>query len=259
MSFAYRPTPILNPGPQTANLSGAVSGGVMGDYDPSVNWKAYFDSQRAAVQGKPWIVRSGAMGAFVLGQDDGTLPLPPPPADPGISLDPLAPPDISWAMPSPIAPSIVPYDPGAPPAFVTGGSPLTPPSMPGFNWQSLIAPVTSLVTNITRAATGSGGINPSVPPGPPPQASQLTQPSSLVAQAQALQAQANALQASNPQLAAQYRASAASLLAQAGGAPGGSWFTQSNVIPGLPNWGVLAGVLAIVVLGSSMLGGRRGK
>ncbi|MGA7793428.1 MAG: hypothetical protein WCA19_10345, partial [Candidatus Acidiferrales bacterium] len=94
MSYLYRPTPVFNPGPPRGiRLSGAVSGGAMRGYDGSVNWKAFFDSKRAALQGSPWIVRSGTMGSF-LGQDDTSgdfseeLPLTPIDTS-NISLSPI--------------------------------------------------------------------------------------------------------------------------------------------------------------------------
>lgn len=264
MSYLYRPTPVFNPGPQAANLSGAVSGGVMRGCDSGVNWKAYFDSSRAATQGKPWIVSSGAMGAFLAQDSIDISSLPLTPYDPGISLAPLPLPDSFWSMPSPIAPAIVPYDPGSVPAIVSSGrSILQPPGalpVPGFSWASLIAPLASLGTQITRSVTGSGGgINPATAPlAPAGPAALPAQQSSLIAQAQSLQAQANALQTSNPTLAAQYRASASALLAQAGASSSGSWFTQSTIFSGLPNWGVLAGGAAVIAIAFSFAG-RRGK
>lgn len=257
MNFLYRPTPILNPGPPADVVLSRLPAGMMRGYDGSVNWKAYFDSQRAAVQGNPWIVRSGTMGSFVLGQDDGSIDYSnlPFPTDIGGSLSPLTPalPVDLYPMSPPIDPSIAPYSPGAPPSIVSSGGPILPPSSSGFNITQFINSLTSLGTNIARAATGQ--ITPSIAPVPPSAAagSQLTQPSALVASAQTLQAQANALDASNPALAAQYRQRAAALLAQAGS--GASWFSQSTIISGVPDVAVYGGgALALLLIVGAMRG-----
>ncbi|MBZ5662715.1 MAG: hypothetical protein LAO08_20125 [Acidobacteriia bacterium] len=259
MSYLFRPTPVFNPGPPRGiPLSGAVSGGVMRGWDSSVNWKAYFDSKRAAAQGSPWIVKSGTMGSY-LGDmapdpiDFTSLPLAPVSTDPLLTTINL--PDSWFNLNPPIAPAIVPYDPGAVPSPVivsSGGSILSPvapgapsTSSPAGSLTSIINSIASLGVNIAKAATGQP-VNLGVPPAAP--AAPAAQ-SSLVAQAQSLQAQATALASTNPQLAAQYTASANALLAQAGvSAP--SWFTQSTVIPGLPNWGLLAGggVLGLILV-----------
>lgn len=256
MSYLYRPTPVFNPGPQSANLSGAVSGGVMRGCDSGVNWKAYFDSSRAATQGKPWIVSSGAMGAFLAQDSIDISSLPLTPYDPGISLAPLPLPDSFWSMPSPIAPAIVPYDPGSVPAIISSGGSITrptPSSQPGSSLPSIFTSFSNLASSIIRAVNPLG--TPAAPPATPPT---QVQASSQIAQAQALQAQANALQASNPTLAAQYRAQANALLYGGGASSGGSWFTQSTIFSGLPNWGVLAGGAAVIAIAFSFAG-RRGK
>jgi hypothetical protein len=279
MSYLYRPTPVLNPRPPVANLSGAVSGGVMLGCDGSVNWKAYFDAQRAAAQGSPWIVRSGTMGSFVLdGMGDASdpgfidptsvasfdpssidpslLPLAPVTADP--TLSPIFPPGM-FSMPSPNAPPMVPYSPGAPPPIVSaGGSVLTPPSsVPP--WQQVVNSLLNIGTSITkRATTGGPDVNPAIAPvAPPPGTVAPATAQAMIAQAQSLQAQAKALAATNPAMAASYTQQANLLLAQAGApAVGTSWFTQSTVFPGLPNWGVLAGGLGLIAIVAAMRSGK---
>jgi hypothetical protein len=258
MSYLYRPTPVFTPPPSIANLSGAVSGGQM-NYDPGVNWKGYFDSQRAAQQGSPWLVKSGTMGSFMLsGLGDGTdptlsdLPLAPVTNDP--LLTPISLPDSFFNMSAPIAPAITPYNPGAPPPAIvsSGGSILSPvsPAAPGTSLTSLISSLSSLGTNIAKAATGqpSTGINPAIPPVAP---TAPTTQAGLIAQAQSYQAQAAALQTTNPALAAQYIASANNLLAQAGGT--GSTFAgwmsaPSSLFPSMSNGGVLAIAAGVVAL-----------
>jgi hypothetical protein len=282
MSYLYRPTPVFNPGPSAASLSGAVSGGVMRGYDGSVNWKAYFDSKRAAPQGDPWIVKSGTMGSFQLkgmgdvdpltGEviydspvsfdpgifDPGTLPLTPYANDP--TLNPIS---NYPGLPSSFFNMAPPSFPGGAPAIVSsGGSVLTPPSapaavpgspaLPGFSWTAVVAPLASLATSITKAVSGSGSSAPAIAP-------TTVQANAQIAQAQALQAQANALQNTNPTLAAQYRAQANALLTGAGASSGTSWFTQSSIISGVSNVTVLLGGLAVVVLGGALVAGRRGK
>jgi hypothetical protein len=276
MSFLYRPTPVFNPGPSTANLSGAVSGGVMRGYDPGVNWKAFFDAQRAAPQGQPWITKSGTMGSFVLdGMGDALFdptsldtPSFDPAISPAISIDPL----FSGSLPlTPYSadPALNPISnygslpssffnmapPSAPAIVSSGGSILTPPSappaaapgspaLPGFSWPSVIAPLTSLATSITKAVTGSGGSIPAIAPSP-------VQASSQIAQAQALQAQANALQNTNPTLAAQYRAQANALLTGAGASGTSSfaqWMGNPSVIPSISNGGLLTIGGAVIFL-----------
>jgi hypothetical protein len=268
MSFLYRPTPVFNPGPPRGiPLSGAVSGGAMRGYDGGVNWKAFFDSKRAALQGSPWIVRSGTMGSF-LGQDDGSgdfsadLPLAPVDTS-NFDLAPMLPamPVDLYPMPAPIAPSIAPYNPGpvsAAPSIVSSGGSVLSPAQPSAAaqaatpWASIVNSLTSFGSSVVKAATGQSPINPAVPPVAP------TTQQSLVAQAQSLQSQAAALATTNPALAAQYTASANSLLAQAGVSGTSSFtsfFTGSTIIPGIPNIAVLGGgLLAVVVVIGAMKG-----
>jgi hypothetical protein len=278
MSYLYRPTPVFNPGPSAASLSGAVSGGVMRGYSNQVDWKAYFDSKRAAPQGDPWIVKSGTMGSFMLkgmgdvdpltGEviydstpvsfdpgifDPGTLPLTPYASDP--TLNPIS---NYPGLPSSFFNMGAPSLPGGAPAIVSSGqSILTPPpapaaapgspQLPGFSWAAVVAPLASLATSITKAVSGSGG-SPSIAP-------TTVQANAQVAQAQALIAQANALQNTNPSLAAQYRAQANSLLG-AGAGSGGSSFADwmgapSSIIPSISNGGLLTiggGVIFLLAL-----------
>lgn len=242
MSYLYRPTPVLNPGPQMANLSGAVSGGVMSGWDNSVNWKSFFEAKRAAAQGSPWLVKSGTMGSFLAGNALGdvssdpyftdTSALPLPVLDPAMSLDPLVsvlPPDFFNLSP-PTAPAITPYNPGAPPSIVSAGgsilSPIAPfAPAPGAPLASVISQLASLGTNIAKAVTGQ--VNPLIPPAPPASVTPQ-QNNSVVAQAQAN-----------------------TLLAQAGSA-GTSWLTQSTVISGFPNWGLLAAGAAVIAIAVTM-------
>ena len=287
MSFLYRPTPLFNPGPSTANLSGAVSGGVMRGYDPGVNWKAFFDAQRAAPQGQPWITKSGTMGSFVLdGMGDalfdptsldtpsfdpalspaisidpmfaGSLPLTPYAADPALNPVSNYPglPSSFFSMAPPTAPGGLPV-PVAPPAIVSSGGSITnpaPSSQPGSSLPSVVTAFSNLASTFIKA------INPLGTPAPPAIAPSPVQASSQIAQAQALQAQANALQNTNPTLAAQYRAQANALLYGGGASSGASWFSQpSSLFPSMTNVTVLLAGAAVVVLGGVMLAGKRGK
>lgn len=70
MSFAYRPTPVLNtlpPGPPPSTVKGGRMLGVgLGTLYPG-----YYAGMRTVSGWQPWITRSGAMGRFGgLGQDD---------------------------------------------------------------------------------------------------------------------------------------------------------------------------------------------
>ena len=273
MSYLYRPTPVFNPGTQKPNLSGAVSGGQMRGYDNSINWKSFFDAKRSAMQGDPWIVRSGTMGSFLgkqLGDDTtdtvdlSSLPLTPyDPSNINLDLSTLLPPDF-FNMSAPIAPTVTAYNPGpisAAPQIVSAGGSITSPSVSptsanaASSAASLISALASAGTSIARAATGQPAINPTVAPIAP------TAQQSMLTQAQQYQAQAAALATTNPSLAAQYTAQANNLLAQAGVSTG-SWFTQSSVISGFPNWGVLAGggiaaVALMAMVGGGSASGRR--
>lgn len=265
MSYLYRPTPVFNPGPQVANLSGAVSGGVMRGYDGSVNWKAYFDSKRAAPQGDPWIVKSGTMGSFQLkgmgdvdpltGEviydapvsfdpgvfDPGTLPLTPYANDP--TLNPISNypglPSSFFNMAPPSFPAIAPYTPAPAPAIVSSGGSITnPAAQPGSSLPSIVSAFSNLASSLIKA------VNPLISPGAPTAiAPSPVQANSQIAQAQALQAQANALAATNPTLAAQYRAQANALLTGAGATGSSSfaqWMGNPSVIPSISNGGLLA-------------------
>lgn len=289
MSFLYRPTPVFNPGPSTANLSGAVSGGVMRGYDPGVNWKAFFDAQRAAPQGQPWIIKSGTMGSFVLdGMGDalfdptsldtpsfdpaispaisidpvfaGSLPLAPYSADPALnpvsnypglpsSFFNMAPPSLPGGLQVQPTPAL------PAPAIVSSGGSITnpaPSSQPGSSLPAVITSFSNLASSVIKAINPLG--TPAAPAIPPTQ----VQASSQIAQAQALQAQANALQNTNPTLAAQYRAQANALLYGGGASSGASWFTQpSSLFPSMSNVTVLLAGAAVVVLGGALVAGRR--
>jgi hypothetical protein len=264
VSYLYRPTPVFNPGPPPRVPLRGLPAGTMRGYADGVNWKAYFDSARAATQGNPWIVRSGTMGSF-LGQDStdtvdfSNLPLAPVDMT-SLNLSPILPPlpvDL-YPMSPPIAPAIAPFTPGpisaAPSIVSSGGSILSPatPSAAGqavTPWAQIVSSLTSFGTSIAKAATGQPQINPAIAPVAP------TTQASLVAQAQSLQAQAAALASSNPALAATYTASANALLAQAGGT-GGSWFTKSSIISGLPDVAIYggAGLVVLLIIGMAVKG-----
>lgn len=266
MSYLYRPTPVFNPGPPPRVPLRGLPAGTMHGYADGVNWKAFFDSKRAALQGSPWIVRSGTMGSFLaggLGDDSidlSSLPLAPiDTSNINLFSMPAPVPVDFYPMPAPIDPSIAPYNPGpisAAPSIVSSGGSITSPGAASTQastpWAQIVGSLAPLGTSIIKAATGQPQINPAIAPVAP------TTQQSLVAQAQSLQAQAAALAASNPALAAQYTASANSLLAQAG-VTGASSFTSfltgSTIIPGIPNFAVIGGGgLVVVLLLSSMAG-----
>jgi hypothetical protein len=276
MSYLYRPTPVMNPwGPPPPDVVlRGLRGGTMRGYQVNLNWKSFFDEIRSVKNSAPWIVKSGTMGRFNLGDDstDDFSDLPLAPVDESnidLSVMPALPVDL-YPMSAPIAPAITPYTPGTPPIISSGGGIPTTAAIPGStaaapssasSTTSLVNSLTSLATSITKAATGQ--INPTIPPlaSGINTAGLTSGQQSLVAQAVTLQQEAANIAATNPSLAATYTAEANSLLQEAGATSTTNFFTESTLIAGMQNWEVFAvGVGAVAVLGmlvSTMRG--RGK
>ena len=274
MSYLFRPTPVMNPwGPAPKPfLPAGLRGGAMRGYQVNVNWQELFESARRVPDRTPWIVKSGTMGRFGMGQDAGDI-------DSDVGL-PLAPVDTSninldlgdtlppgfFNISAPNAPAIVPYNPGsvasAPSVTSGGGTASLPgsnlPALPGVSSpsssgiSSIVSSLSTLATSITKAATG---INPAVAPVAPINTAGMTATQqSLVAQAQQLQAQAAAATAAgNPSLAATYTAEANQLLAEAQ-TSSANFFTESTLISGMPNYLTLGLGVAFLAIAAGAIG-----
>ena len=235
MSFVFRPTPVIV-------LSGKTVGddhvpmrrlpaGTMHGYVPNRNSQALNSIGRRTISGDPWILSSGTMGRFVLGDD--SLP-----SDFFSGLD---------------APPSLPTDSsGLPSDFFSGAA--GTPIIPTANLPTL-GPAPSL--GIPNLPVGSGGGIPlSYTPPPPPGAPPLT-PAQIqatgAAGASLLTSIANIFKPTvkaTPMTAAMPGVYNATTVTP-------SWFGQSTLVAGMPNSMVLfLGVGAIALL-AVMAGGKK--
>jgi hypothetical protein len=235
VSFAYRPTPVIV-------LSGKTVGddhvplrrlpaGTMQGYTPNFVSPALNAIGRRTMQGDPWIISSGTMGKFVLGDD--SLP-----EDffSGLDVTPTLPTDSS----------------GLPSDFFTGaaGTPILPTaSLP------TLGPAPSL--GIPNLPAGSGGgipltYTPAAPPAAGPSAAQVQ--ATAAAGTSLLTSIANLFKPA-PAKATPMTAAMPGVYSAYPTAP--SWFAQSTLMPGMPNSTVLIFGVGALVLFAAMAGGKK--
>ncbi len=236
MSFTYRPTPVVV-------LSGKTVGddhvplrrlpaGTMYGYTPNMASQALSSIGRRTISGDPWILSSGTMGKFVLGDD--SLP-----ADFFDSLDT-----------SPIVPDV----PSLPPDFFTGaaGTPILPtPNMP------VMGPAPNIgIPSLPGSGGGIPFINtpgpalPSIPPSPAQTQATVAAGTSL------LTSIANFFKPAPPK-ATPMTAAQPGVYNAYPTAP--SWFSQQSLVSGMPNYQtLLLGGAAILLLSSVLVGGKAG-
>lgn len=143
-----------------------------------------------------------------------------------------------------------------------GGGYSSVPLPPGYTSPTAVGPV---IAKPAPSPAGSGfqtsptpqppKMTPQIPMAntpttPTPATSAIASAAQLASSLAAAAAQATA--AGNPALAAQYQAQLAALTGSSGAALAPSWFTQSTIISGVPNWILLAGggALALVLFGT---------
>lgn len=223
MSYLYRPTPVMNPGPSRDVPLRGLPAGTMRGIIFGADYKPGSDRLRAARASTPWIVTSGTMGNFG-GMGDAFSDIT------GIDMQPV---DLTsvptfdtsqplspnfWSMPSPMAPT--PNIPAsmAPPIISSGGSILSQSASGIPSWLSALNATLSTGTAIAKTVTsgGGGGINPAIPPVAPSQSS-------------------------------------------ASSGVGTSWFSKSTIVSGVPDVAVFAGGALGVALLFGALYGKRGK
>jgi hypothetical protein len=229
MNYLFRPTPVVTLGCDQAKdnvaLTKCPAGMMYGFAEPD-----HSPSRSRGMAGDPWIVRSGSMSGFMLGQDQGVdafsgdiLPFSPVDTgggafDPG-SLDYLL---SVGATSAPIVPQFTPVS-------------VTPPML-----ESPVAPPISFAPGTAAPIPPSG-------PGPTGHSIPATQPLTPVVSAGA--SLANALSKlfapSNPQ-PPNYTSLAARGVNP--NIPAPSWLAQSTVLPGTANATVLIGGAAVLVL-----------
>jgi hypothetical protein len=237
VSFVYRPTPIVTLGGKTTGSDGVLMqrlpAGTMQGYTPNFASPALNSIGRRTISGDPWIISSGTMGRFVLGDDSLTA---------------------DFFAGSNLSPIIPPSDPGLPPDFFSGGgTPILP--TPVFSDPGLAPNI-----GIPGLPAGSGGGIPFInTPGP---AAPTISSAGSASQAQATVAAGTSIFTAianffKPQVKATPMIAAQPGVYNAYSAQP-SWFQQSNILPGAPNWMILAGgVLAAVAFASAMGGGRK--
>jgi hypothetical protein len=237
MSFTYRPTPVIV-------LSGKTVGddhvplrrlpaGTMQGYTPNFASPALNAIGRRTLKGDPWLISSGSMGKFVLGDDS----LPP---DFFSSLDA-----------SPIVPDT---SSSLPPDFFGGLS--TPPIVPTVN-----VPDLGPAPNIGIPGfpgSGGGGIPFLNIPGPAAPPMQSVPPGQT-------QATVNAGVSLATQIANFFKPTPPKATPMTAAQPGvynayptqPSWFGQSTLMPGTPNSSVLFFGVGALVLFAVMAGGKK--
>jgi len=223
VSFTYRPTPVVV-------LSGKTVGddhvplrrlpaGTMYGYTPSFVSPALNAIGRRTISGDPWIIASGTMGRFVLGDDGSGLDFPP------IDTTSI---DITGDLTPP--PSMIPAILTAPIDISTQNAPIT---------GGLVAPT------ITPISISSQGVYSQPPSAAQTQATVAAGTSLLTSIANFFKpapAKATPMTAAMPGVYNAYPT-----------AP--SWFGQSTLMPGMPNAMVLAFGIGALVLFASMGGG----
>jgi hypothetical protein len=251
VSYLYRPTPVVNP-PQRAPIAlRRPPAGEMRGYQVNVNWRELFEQARRACGRTPWIHRSGAMSGFTLdgctrcphrgrcgmGQDDGSAP------DLTPDFSSL---DYSGAFAAPIMQPIAPVDLSAIPAPT-----ISEQISPGV-WETSGAPV----------GAGSTGFGiPATSPLPPAPTAAAAAPSAPGVVTQVTSGAAAIAKAAVKPTTAIAPTGYAAIPGYGGVTPlaAPSWFSQSTLISGMPNWMLLAGGLLLLVFagGGGYVAGRR--
>jgi hypothetical protein len=202
-------------------------GGTMEGYTPNMISPALNAIGRRTISGDPWIISSGTMGRFVLGDD-----LPPDFFD-SLSLPP-----------------VVPDSSSLPGDFF--GSLDSSPIIPTANLPAL-GPAPSLgIPNLPAA--WSGGIPLTYTAPRPPAASSAAQTQAEISAGTSLAT--NILNFFKPTVKATPMTAAMPGVYKATTVTP-SWFQQSNILPGAPNWIVLAGGVLAAVMFASAVGGSR--
>ena len=221
MSFTYRPTPVIV-------LSGKTVGddhvplrrlpaGTMYGYTPNMASPALNAIGRRTLRGDPWIISSGTMGRFLLGDDGSGLDFPPIDTTSVDITGDLTPPSLTVPQLAPIVPSSLPVD--------TTMAPIT---------GTLVAPTISPISISSQGVYAQ----------PPPSAAQATSLLTSIVNFFKPQVKATPMTAAQPGV---YNAYAARP----------SWFSQSSLLPGTPNSTVLFGAAAVLVLFAVMAGGKK--
>jgi hypothetical protein len=233
MSFTYRPTPVIV-------LSGKTVGddhvplrrlpaGTMQGYTPNMASQALNSIGRRTISGDPWIIASGTMGRFVLGDD--TLP-----ADffDSLNLPPVVP-DVAPALP--------------PDFFSAAGTPILPtPNLPP------LGPAPSLgIPDMPGAGTGVPFINTPGPAAPTISSAGSPAQATVAAGTSLLTSIANFFKP--PVKATPMTAAMPGVYNAYGAQP--SFLSQSSLLPGTPNSTVLFGAAAALILFAVIGGGKK--
>lgn len=232
MSFLFRPTPVIV-------LSGKTVGddhvplrrlpaGTMQGYTPNQRSQALNSIGRRTLRGDPWIISSGTMGRFVLGDDS------------------LPPDFFSGVDASPVLPDV----PSLPPDFFSGGG---TPILPIAN-----LPALGPAPNIGIPSFATGGIpfyQISGPAAPGAPASPGQTQATVAAGTSLLSSIANFFKPTvkaTPMTAAMPGVYNATTVTP-------SWFGQETMIAGTPNYMVLVlGTAGLLLLSSVLIGGKAG-
>jgi len=259
MNYLFRPTPVVSLGRDHAKdrtwLSKPPAGVMSGD----CNCKSSAPCRSRALQGDPWIVRSGSMAAF------GTLGNEPAREHTrGVLLGWLGDDggddmDFSEAFSSPVlptssAPEIDPFATYGPTSIPIGDSsilapPPAEPTLPGSiassSFSSALQPI---VTQAPPPAPGAGATGTGLPGTQP-----LTSPTTSL-----LNAIKNVVAPTNTGAIKPLTSTAYTTLPGYGVNPSpgiGSFLSQSTLIAGVPNATVLFGGVAAIILMGALLGG----
>jgi len=229
VSFTYRPTPVIV-------LSGKTVGddhvplrrlpaGTMHGYTPNMASPALNAIGRRTLRGDPWIISSGTMGRFLLGDDGSGLDFPPIDTTSVDITGDLTPPSFTVPQLAPIVPSSLPVD--------TTMAPIT---------GTLVAPTISPISISSQGVTAQA----------PPSGVQATVAAGTSLAAAIANFFKPAPAKAVPMTAAQpgvYNAYAAQP----------SWFGQQSLVAGMPNYQtLLLGGAAILLLSSVFVGGKAG-
>ena len=239
----YRPTPTLRTFGGNPTVAGPVSNGLRGGEMRGVvlgwDYKSASDQGKRATQGNPWIISSGTMGRFVLGDD---------------SFD------------------LSPFDPGTPdfsaPDFSSGPDFGLPDFYAGAS-ASPIAPTSTLQTGVQAPDLGIPTFGPSAPivsagspiapVAPTPAVSSAGAAATAVAPAPSLaQSIANLFKPSAPTIPATMKTAVVPASGLYSIAPAGtSFLTQSTIVPGMPNSTVLIGGVVLLAFLAAMGSSRK--
>lgn len=232
MSFTYRPTPVIVLNGKTVGDDHVplrrLPAGTMHGYTPNFVSPALNAIGRRTISGDPWLISSGTMGRFVLGDDGSGLDFPPiDTTSVDITGDLVPPSDFTIPQLAPIVPSSFPVD--------TTMAPIT---------GTLVAPTISPISISSQGVVAQAPLPPAAAQTQATVAAGTSLLTSIAKFFKPAPPKATPMTAAMPGVYNAYPTAA-------------SWFGQSTLMPGMPNSTVLIFGIGALVLFAAMAGGKK--